>query len=370
MEAPVAAPAPVTQVEAPITAPVVEAEAPAEIPAPVTQADPQVEAPVEIPTPETPIVTQNDTDPWSLIDSGEAQKAQSLFTGQTELNAADMRGRTPLIAAAEREDTSLTEFFVSRGADINAADEEGRTALSIAVEKGNAPMTRLLVGGRADIFHKLPNGSSPAETIAATGGELLAAALNPETAAQSDSRGRSLLHMAADSGNPEAVEAILRVARDPNKKDNAGKTALDLTFAHQTSADHAKTAERLVLAGGSSNDPLYAYFAPAARSFNYNTRNRDGVAPLHFAARNGYDGFLTYMLAAGADPNIKNASGSPPLHEAARAGNLKTMNILLAGGADVNSQDGKGNSVLHIGFPPETRITAMQLLLAAGAQCV
>jgi len=39
----------------------------------------------------------------------------------------------------------------------------------------------------------------------------------------------------------------------------------------------------------------------------------DGMAPLHYLARGGYFGYITYALERQANVNIKNASGGLPV---------------------------------------------------------
>jgi ankyrin repeat protein len=103
------------------------------------------------------------------------------------------------------------------------------------------------------------------------------------------------------------------------------------------------------------------------RSSNYNTRIGDGIAPLHFAAGEGYTGMAQYLLEKNVDINVKNASGTTPLHEAARSGNIIIMDLLLQRGADVRARDAKGNTPMHIGIPAASHREALALLLARGA---
>ncbi|MCL2601900.1 MAG: ankyrin repeat domain-containing protein, partial [Treponema sp.] len=130
---------------------------------------------------------------------------------------------------------------------------------------------------------------------------------------------------------------------------------------------HAETAEVLVRAGAHSTHSLHAYFAPGARIANYNFRLADGMAPIHYIARMGYNGYLDFILERGADVNIQNTSGATALHEAARSGNLYAMETLLRQRANVNVQDANGNSVMHVAVPPEKHFAAISLLIEWGA---
>ncbi|MDR2095234.1 MAG: ankyrin repeat domain-containing protein [Treponema sp.] len=306
-------------------------------------------------------------DVWALIDRGEGEKARSFFLGKVDIHTVDGQGRTPLHAAVEIKNAPLAGFFIGMGAEVDALTQDGRTALSISAEQGDAASATVLVAAGADIFHEMPGGGSPARTGVVTGGEFLAALLTEDTVQKTNAEGETILHLAAQAGKADSVDAILGAGALIGKKDNEGRTALDRAFSYTDSYAHAETAERLVLAGGQSSNAFFPYFAPAARSFNYNIRSSEGISPLHYASQAGYTGFVSFILDRKADINIKNAAGAGPLHEAARAGNLPVMEILLSRGADVNAQDAKGNSVLHISIPPEVHLEALSLLFSYSA---
>ena len=61
---------------------------------------------------------------------------------------------TPLILAACKGQTSLVEFFLSRGADINATDSHNRTALIWAADRGDLETALCLIKHGADIEAK------------------------------------------------------------------------------------------------------------------------------------------------------------------------------------------------------------------------
>jgi ankyrin repeat protein len=261
----------------------------------------------------------------------------------------------------------LASFFISLGAEVDAEDDLGRTPLDVSTGNLDGATARALVTAGANIHHPINGNSSPALEAVRINGDFLEAILTSGSVQAVDGEGRTILHLAALEGNPAAAAAILRAGAAVNRRDNGGKTPLDLAFTNTRTKNYAETAEKLILEGGISEAPLYAYFAPAVRSSNYDIRMSDGIAPLHYAAQEGHTGYVRYLLDKRADINAKNASGTTPLHEAARAGNLEIMEILITRGANVNVQDAKGNSVMHLAVPQEVHREALNLLLSHGA---
>jgi ankyrin repeat protein len=307
-------------------------------------------------------------DVWTLLARGQGDKARAYFLGDVDANARDSMGRTPLHIVAENKDSVMAAFFVALGADTNALDNQDRTPLDISAEKLDPETAKILSGGGSDIHHYPSGGASPAQTGIKSGGQFLNALLSPKNLESKDVSGGTILHMAAEAGNSSSVDIILNAGKnDLGAKNSQGETALDIALKRTNSRNHAEVAEHLILKGADSENPLYAYFAPAVKSSNYNIRFADGMAPLHYIAREGYSGYIDFILEKEANVNIKNASGASPLHEAARSGNIRIMKTLLDRGAEVNSQDAKGNSVMHIAVPAGNHQEALELFLSRGA---
>ncbi|MCL2068067.1 MAG: ankyrin repeat domain-containing protein [Treponema sp.] len=311
-------------------------------------------------------------DVWSLLAAGDV-KARDFFLGEVDINARDTHGRTPLHYAAELGDPQLAAFFIALGANPNVRNNENQSPLGISAEKTDSAVAKVLVTAGADIHMPVKGNTSVARQAINARAEFLQSILNPATMISTDADGRTILHLASMAGNVRAVETILAVMAESGdllvleKRDNADKNPLDLAFARPDSRSHMEVAEKLILSGAFSDNPIFTYFAPAVRSANYNVRRGDGMAPLHYAAREGHTGLISFLIWKKADVNIKSASGATPLHEAARSGNVQIMDAILAQGADVDAQDAKGNSPLHIGIPSDKHREAASLFISRGA---
>jgi ankyrin repeat protein len=316
---------------------------------------------------------------WSMLAKGD-DRAKNYFMGEVDVNARDANGRTPLHYAAEQNNPALATFFIAMGANVNAEDKTGETPLGICADKRSIKAAKVLASSGADI-HKLTKKSISIANAALLDIPFLEAILTPATMESTDSNGRTILHSASEVGNIKAVKTILAaIDSDENKpltaignrngpldkRNSSGHNALDIALSRPDSREHMEIAEQLILAGAVSSNPIYYYFAPAARSANYDLRRTDGLAPLHYAAREGHEGLISFLIERKANVNIKNSSGATPLHEAVRSGKVSVIKHIINNGAEVNVQDAKGNSVLHIAAPAENHQAVIKLFLNNG----
>ncbi|MDR1257112.1 MAG: ankyrin repeat domain-containing protein [Spirochaetaceae bacterium] len=347
-----------------------------EEPAAVVDDDKSVEA-----APSVPSVTAGRSDDQSpigqlagMVRSGDVEGAKAAFVALNDANTVDINGRNAVHFAAEAANSELADFFIRLGTNADAEDVAGGTPLNISAELSDRNVPPVLIKSGAYIHHSPPDGKSPAVvSIESSSGDFLTSLLNHETMLSTDGEGRTILHLAAEGGNPNAVNIILNAADNVteqeiiNKRDRSGMTPLDYAFANRDSRSHATAAELLIAAGGFSSDPLFLYFAPVIRSLNFNQRAADGNSCLHYTVRKEYRGFTRYLLDHKADPNIKNTAGDTPIHEAARIGDLEIIRALLENGASVNIQDGQGNTAMHIAIPVEMHKAMFELLFEYGA---
>lgn len=62
----------------------------------------------------------------------------------------------------------------------------------------------------------------------------------------------------------------------------------------------------------------------------------------------GNSKIATLLLEKGADPNVQDKQGITPVHDAARTGFLDTLRVLVEYGASVNIPDHSGALPIHI----------------------
>jgi ankyrin repeat protein len=341
--------------------------------------------PVDQPPPETPPaeIEQTETAPvpltpadevWTLIQSGRINEAQSRFLALNDPEAVDSQSRSFLHQAADANNLQLADFFQRQGVPVDTKDKDGRTPLSIATDTMNVELASFFVERGASIHNTTPQGNTTAtKAVAQNNRAFLEAILTPSSLASIDTTGRTIIHLAAEQGNPAALATIIEAAgfeyipQIVNKRDLTGKTALDITYAHKDSEVHADCAQALIMGGGTSTDPFNNYFSPAIKSLNYNLRSANGASPLHYAVQEGYTGYIRFLLKKNADPNITNADGETPLHSAMKRGEVPIIRMVIDGGAKVDVQDGRGNSPMHIAVPDGVHAEALSVLFAASA---
>src|SRR5438876_8025428 len=93
----------------------------------------------------------------SLLTRTAARASQT----QTDVNARDAHGMTPLDYAVEQNDIGSVLALIHAGADVNARSNTGRTALSWAALHGYIEIARALAQAGADLNVKDAQGGTP-----------------------------------------------------------------------------------------------------------------------------------------------------------------------------------------------------------------
>lgn len=94
-------------------------------------------------------------------------------------------------------------------------------------------------------------------------------------------------------------------------------------------------------------------------------RDGQGDTALHIAIRRRDAGWVAFLLARGADPNLPTRAGEPPLVTAAQLGFLDAVQLLLRARANVDAANRRGETPL-IAAVQARNLPVVQLLLRAG----
>ncbi|XP_065198115.1 ankyrin-1-like [Sycon ciliatum] len=133
-----------------------------------------------------------------------------------------------------------------------------------------------------------------------------------------DKNGRSCVHIAAREGHIRLVEIMTWNHYDLNTPSKVtGQAAV-----HEAVCGGQVRMLHFLLAMG----------ADAQQG------DKDGLLPLHIAAREGHDPCISVLLAVGSDVNTVTVSGYTPAHYAAAKGRMDTLQLLQKSGANLTAK--------------------------------
>jgi ankyrin repeat protein len=201
-----------------------------------------------------------------------------------------------------------------------------------------AALYGLASSAKADIYNDLLKAIEERDTATVT--SILQRGMDVNTV---DSSGNTLLMLATGNGNKELVEFLLSHRARVRARNRYGDTAL-MTAALK---GHLVIARLLVTAGAEIN--------------------HSGWTPLIYAAFEGREETLKYLLEHGAEVNALAPNGSTALMVAARNGHIQTVKLLLEADADTDVKTSDGATALkwaREGLHPEIA----ELLRTTGAK--
>ncbi|CAH0038834.1 unnamed protein product [Clonostachys rhizophaga] len=247
------------------------------------------------PEPETTPLHEAARQGWGMEEAIEALKSQSYMPGV--LDTPDETGYTALHVAAIMRHHECAQVLIEAGADVNRQAPNGDTPLIRAVANQDIEMMQLILL-RGDT-HSRTNRRERCH------------------ANKKNRKGRTALHVAALSCNPEAVQLLLEEGVSVSEGDFFGSTPLHYLAATVCSdgslINQVGRIFELLLGGGRAD---------------INATDVYGLPPLMTAVVNNQLAATQYLINAGASHTYLTADSGNLLNHAALHCNLEMLQLL------------------------------------------
>ncbi|KAM0520619.1 hypothetical protein ACHAPE_003016 [Trichoderma viride] len=249
---------------------------------------------------------------------------------QFQVNAADKKGMTPLLFAAEAGDLSIVTWLLEHEADVNATDNLGRSALYFAIKNVHAEVVRELLNWKPQLNNLTTDGQSliaiAVEDVSIMR-MLLDAGIDVELL---NSNGHAALHIAVGYEKIEIVKLLVDRKANIHHRDAGGWNAITIATSSTTDAEIL----RALIEGGANLRDSYP---------------ETGSTPLHFAAAHNVElAKILLEFRKTVDLEKRNNDGRTPLLYACEADNAECVKLLIRAGADINVEDERGWTVLSL----------------------
>lgn len=265
--------------------------------------------------------------------AGDIDKVRYLLSKGAKVAVRSKMGRTPLLIAATYDGSvEIGRLLITKGAVVDDKDKSGTSVLQLAATSNNLEFVRLLLEKGADANTKDQGGFSPLGQAAGNGdrsAELVRLLLKHGAAVNVVSVdsvehvqngdiavGRlTPLLMAANHGNFETMEALVKAGANVNAQDIRGMTPLALSIANDRPNS---TVIRMLIAHGA--DP--------------NIKSKAGESALDWARRYRHPEVMKALGVAVApmtEPAIKPAARSLEVALAKSVGLMQTASAKFLG---------------------------------------
>ena len=315
-----------------------------------------------------PEVTNDEKSLHDMVQNSDQFGLEELFKVDVDVNERNSEGQTPLHVASAAGNTAIMKLLLMQEADTDSRDNSGNTPLHLALANSHELAAALLAAYEADIYIQNNEGVTPVESAFNKGMIYLNAVLNEKNVNAGLIQGESLAHLASRAGSAPAMQLLIDLNADINKRNSEGKLPLDLALDNRNSLEKARCASLLIRNGSyKGQDEDFEYVFLLFNQSDIDTRFEFGQTALHLAAERGHEGFVRLLLELNADIAARDKPGNIPLHSAVRGGYRNIVSLLLDAGSDVNTTDYNSNVPLHMALTLDKNIDILQRLLNAGA---
>lgn len=322
------------------------------------------------------------------IKNDDKEAIRALLQDQSEVQAQEPDGTTPLHWAVYVNDAETTEALIRAGADVNAKNEFGETPLTVAAVNGSGPLMEALLKAGVDSNTVHPNGETVLMTAARTGkvdGVRVLLDRGADVNVKEPERGQTALMWAAAEGNAGVAQLLIDAGAEVNSRSDVGFMPL-----HFAARDGRIDAARVLVKAGADLEAMTGEYITQCWICRGDINNRGasskdpvGPNPLFLAAMNSHFELAVMLVEAGANPNAMPEGFSvldrlarvrrgprdfqrPEMVGSGNVTDLEFVRKLVEHGADVNIRGTRGGPLIAAAGAKDAEY--MRLLVELGAE--
>ncbi|MSO20547.1 MAG: hypothetical protein EXQ56_08795 [Acidobacteria bacterium] len=291
-----------------------------------------------------------------IVDAAKGQDKAALRTliqQKADVNVPQADGATALHWAAHWNDLEMADQLIAAGAKPNAANDYGVTPLKLALDDRATAMAQRLLKAGADANATTWTGETMLMSATASGNvdavkALLAAGARADSS--EPRRGQTSLMWAIANEWPNVSKVLIDAGANVNAKTHmrkeAGFTPMTVNgYSAVISATPLGSYTPLLFAARAGDLETTKLLLAKGAEINW-ASPEDGTALL-IASAGGYEELAVYLLDRGADPNMMDGSGIAPLHYALRDG-IKVLHGMPITNAKRVCQGGAGGRCVSL----------------------
>jgi len=278
-------------------------------------------------------------------ENNNLELVRILLEAKANIEKKDELGNSSLIAAVHNMNLTMMEELLKHGANVNIFDDKRRNSLIWACLKKNRDMVQFLLQYPININYKCFNGNTPLIITCFTDQLDVAQDLLSQPSIQineTNNRKNTALITAAECGNLQIVQDLVLKKASLNLKNKFGNTALMAAIEK----DNVDVAEFLL-----------------NQKVDITVKNKNGETALFIACRRNHQKLIEQLIEQGADLNGKNSNLKSVLMQACENRNMPLIEYLIQHQADVNKTYGMWNETAFMASCKCDDIAIMKLLL-------
>jgi ankyrin repeat protein len=303
---------------------------------------------------------------WAAMKDNVALAEMLLYAGANVKATTRMGGYTPLVLAAKSGNAAMIAALLKGGnADVNATTSTGVTPLMLAAQSGHADAVKTLIDRGANVNAKETVREETALMFAATYNrtDAMAVLLKHGADVKASTKVVDLFAFSRElenrfrqfqqQGGPGGQQQPGQAAPQQQEEANTGARPAQAAEGSQGSqgSEGSQPAAGAQRAGGRAGSPPRRPQTPGVdRQYLYNelVGYQGGMAPIHFAARQGHLAAVQALLDSGADINqVTGGDKTSPLLIAIVNGHFDLAQYLLEKGADASLASENGVTPLY-----------------------